>query len=278
LSIKLMTKVWEQAPYRAEKLLVLLALADWANDKGECWPYHRQVAVKARISEGGALKIIQSLIADGVLEIIEQATGRGNYNIYRLHPENFSSVPKSNPAKIKGNPETPFIESNSHEKGNGKGNPETPFISKKGNPDESPKLPFRRKKGNPDGEPYKEEPSCNTPSGTVTHTEAASPRVRGSRFDRKTLRAFADYLASQKRIHNPAGYTRAIRDGSEDDEVQAWLDSKATGSQNGMPYLIGWVSTTDPECEYCGGSGFMTDGDRMRVCLCWEVRNQGGDK
>ena len=48
MSIKIMTRVWDNAPYEGNKLLILLALADFADEDGQCWPSQAVLASKAR--------------------------------------------------------------------------------------------------------------------------------------------------------------------------------------------------------------------------------------
>lgn len=84
MSIRWLSAVWLRSPYRGEKLLLHLALADFANDEGTCFPSVRTLARKARCSEVWARKSIHEMIRDGNLEIIERGLGRGNVNRYRL--------------------------------------------------------------------------------------------------------------------------------------------------------------------------------------------------
>lgn len=80
MSIRVMSWVWDRGPARGSELLVLLALADFANDDGECWPSMRRIAEKARMTERGAQKIARRLVDDGFLEI---NTGGGRHGCNR---------------------------------------------------------------------------------------------------------------------------------------------------------------------------------------------------
>lgn len=86
MSIKILSLAWECDIEDRSDLLVFLALADFANDEGECWPSMRRVAEKARVTERGAQKIVRRLEAGGWLTI-EAGGGRGGCNFYRLNPE-----------------------------------------------------------------------------------------------------------------------------------------------------------------------------------------------
>ena len=65
MSIELMARVWREAPFDGNKLLLLLALADMANDGGYCWPSYDTLAKKARISRTHTMNQIRELIAVG---------------------------------------------------------------------------------------------------------------------------------------------------------------------------------------------------------------------
>jgi hypothetical protein len=81
-----MSLVWERAPYTAGSLIVLLALADWANDEGVAWPSMDRLAQKARIDRRSAQRIVRQLAKDGVLEI-EEGGGRSKQHRYVLKME-----------------------------------------------------------------------------------------------------------------------------------------------------------------------------------------------
>lgn len=115
MSIRIMTQVWDNGPESQGALLVLLALADFADDNGYCYPSIKTVAAKARMTERGAQKIIRSLEADGILEI---KTGNGRYgcNQYWVKTSNLSA--KKTPNEVhpeRGSPpnvdaETPNVD------------------------------------------------------------------------------------------------------------------------------------------------------------------------
>lgn len=84
MSIRLIGHVWETSPYKGDRLLLHLALADFANDEGTCFPSQKTLAKKARTSERWVGISISQMIKDGLLEIVENGKGRGNRNIYKL--------------------------------------------------------------------------------------------------------------------------------------------------------------------------------------------------
>lgn len=87
MSIRVMSDIWDNGPKDKSEILILLALADYSNDAGECWPAMASIALKARMSERGAQKIVARLIETGWLEV-EIGGGRRNCNLYRIkNPE-----------------------------------------------------------------------------------------------------------------------------------------------------------------------------------------------
>lgn len=83
MSIKAISHIWDHANASGGELLVLLALADHANDDGACWPGISLVAKKSRMSERNVQRIIQKLQSAGQLTIDSAAGPRGT-NFYRI--------------------------------------------------------------------------------------------------------------------------------------------------------------------------------------------------
>ena len=71
----------EDGPASQADTMVLIALADFADKEGRCWPSMATIAKKARMSERGARNCVQRLIADGWL-VIERGGGRSCSNGY----------------------------------------------------------------------------------------------------------------------------------------------------------------------------------------------------
>jgi len=86
MSIALMTATWDLRMPPSHKL-VLLALADWANDRGgSCFPSIRRIAERSSISERQAQRYMRSLELDGWLTVVGNRTGGkpGNSRHYQL--------------------------------------------------------------------------------------------------------------------------------------------------------------------------------------------------
>lgn len=78
-----MQLVWENAPCRENSLLVLLALADWSNEDGVCWPTMHKLAHKARVDRRSAQRIVRKLEEQGLLKI-EEGGGRAHQHRYTI--------------------------------------------------------------------------------------------------------------------------------------------------------------------------------------------------
>jgi hypothetical protein len=77
MSIKLMSAVWERSDISSTQKLVLLALADWANDDGLCWPSIDRLAQKTGMAGRSVQRIIRDLEQIGLVKRDEVA-GKGN--------------------------------------------------------------------------------------------------------------------------------------------------------------------------------------------------------
>jgi hypothetical protein len=82
MSVRVMTLVWDAELPPMEKL-VLLALADCANDEGHCWPSATTIKRKSGQGERTVRRCLQSLIKKGHLT---QQQRNGTSPIYLVHP------------------------------------------------------------------------------------------------------------------------------------------------------------------------------------------------
>ncbi len=77
MSIEAMTRVWKVSRAKGPELLVLLAIADWADDEGRnSWGTEAKLAGKSRMSERGVRKVLGRLVALGELEIEKNDDGK----------------------------------------------------------------------------------------------------------------------------------------------------------------------------------------------------------
>ena len=83
MSIRLLSWVWENSTEKQEALLVHLALADFANDNGICFPSIETLAAKARITIRSTQRILRTLETRGHVET-ERNKGPGGVNLYHM--------------------------------------------------------------------------------------------------------------------------------------------------------------------------------------------------
>lgn len=119
MSIRIMSLVWETGPQKQAERFVLLALADYANDAGECWPAVQSICRKVCMTDRGVQKVIRRLEADGWLEI-NTGNGRHGCNQYTI----------KNPER--GSPRTTFPPNKSAETPN-----DVPLNPERGSPEPS---------------------------------------------------------------------------------------------------------------------------------------------
>ena len=89
MSIKAMTWVWDNSPQKSTNLLMLLAIADFCNDEGVCYPGVPRLAKKCRLQERGARKVITKLQDVGEITVVvggHEGRKKGrNTNLYYLN-------------------------------------------------------------------------------------------------------------------------------------------------------------------------------------------------
>lgn len=83
MSIHISTQVWIGSQARGGELLVLLAIADHANEQRCAWPGIESLAKKTRQSIRHVQRCLKELVKRGELEIVEQAGPYGT-NLYKI--------------------------------------------------------------------------------------------------------------------------------------------------------------------------------------------------
>ena len=83
MSIQWMNRVWQSAPVQGNLLLLLLKLADNANEDGVCFPGRSYLARSCRVSERTIPRLVQYLEVAGQIAVRRQV-GRSNRNRYYL--------------------------------------------------------------------------------------------------------------------------------------------------------------------------------------------------
>lgn len=90
MSIKLMTQVWDASTFKGNTKLVMLCLADFANDEGFCWPSVGTVAKKCTVSSSTVKAQIRDLIRAGFLKVqqrlkrTEDGKVTNDSNVYQI--------------------------------------------------------------------------------------------------------------------------------------------------------------------------------------------------
>lgn len=84
MSVHVSSWVWKHSRASGNDLLVMVALADIANDEGMCWPSVKFVATRCKISTDTVRRIVHRLRDDGEISIQEQRNANGHQasNIY----------------------------------------------------------------------------------------------------------------------------------------------------------------------------------------------------
>ncbi len=137
MSIRTMDRVWKSSRKSGGKLLLLLAIADFANDNGMAYPGIETLSEKTRQSRRTVQRQLSELETSQELAI-EPGTGRSNTNTYwvlaGLDP-NVKQKLIEGAQKAKGDKMTPFSKSGSTVPANGsddkKGEKMTPFSDQK---------------------------------------------------------------------------------------------------------------------------------------------------
>lgn len=100
MSIRVMTQVWDGFPGGGSELLAMLALADWSDDAGVCFPAISSISKKIRLQERQAQRIMRQLIADGFVQVIGNEFGGapGASRQYRLVISRLTGVTHDTPS------------------------------------------------------------------------------------------------------------------------------------------------------------------------------------
>lgn len=83
MSVRTMAAVWERSQHSGTHLLMLLAIADFADDEGRAYPSVPTLAKKCRMRERNAQYILAELVGSGELSTQRGKGPRGS-NVYRI--------------------------------------------------------------------------------------------------------------------------------------------------------------------------------------------------
>ena len=85
MSADMISRVWDESEARGTDLLVLLAIADESGEGDWAWPRTATLAQRARVTMSSLQRILRRLVADGLVEIDEDAAaGTPDQPLYRV--------------------------------------------------------------------------------------------------------------------------------------------------------------------------------------------------
>lgn len=84
MSIRLMTLAWELRISATPKI-VLLALCDWANDEGHCYPSVARIALRASISARQCKRVLHHLVDEEWVSVVANQTGGASSRRYLIN-------------------------------------------------------------------------------------------------------------------------------------------------------------------------------------------------
>jgi Helix-turn-helix domain len=79
-----MSRLWTDSPHKGSELLLLLAVADNANDDGVAWPSQETLAAKTRLSVRQVRRLTDLLVKAGALTIEDRRHGSTTRRVYRF--------------------------------------------------------------------------------------------------------------------------------------------------------------------------------------------------
>ena len=94
MSIRVLSRVWDYYPGKGSDLLAMLALADWSDDEGRCFPSVAALAGKIRLQERQAQRALSGLVEQGFLSVTGNENGGapGMTRRYKLNLERLTGV------------------------------------------------------------------------------------------------------------------------------------------------------------------------------------------
>ncbi|MHB1145052.1 MAG: helix-turn-helix domain-containing protein [Thiobacillus sp.] len=94
MSIRVMSLVWESYPGGGSDLLALLALADWSDDNGKCYPSMASISKKIRLKPRQAQRVVHQLIEAGFVSVVGNEFGGkpGATRQYRINLHSLTGV------------------------------------------------------------------------------------------------------------------------------------------------------------------------------------------
>lgn len=147
MSVQVWTKVWAESKHSGSRLLMLLAIADFADASGVAYPSVETLATKTRMTPRNANLILSALTKSGELAIAYNEGKRGA-NLYRIRLDGCGRAGcDSTPEERFIPPEASFT------------SPEAPFTLKPASPIPEAGFPKPLKPASPEPSLNRQEPS-----------------------------------------------------------------------------------------------------------------------
>ncbi|UTV26411.1 helix-turn-helix domain-containing protein [Photobacterium atrarenae] len=111
MSVRIMSKVWDDPTFRGSTKLIMLCLADFANDEGCCWPSMNRIAQKCGVSISTLKSQLNKLCDSGHIrkETRKKVTSSGEItndtNLYWIVTESLGG-PESDPGQNSPRPKS----------------------------------------------------------------------------------------------------------------------------------------------------------------------------
>ena len=105
MAVRVISKVWDGFPGGGPDLLALLALADWSDDEGRCYPSVASIAKKVRLGEKQARRIVHRLIQAGFVDVTGNDLGGANSRRYQINLQKLTPPEIRTPPKMGRPPE-----------------------------------------------------------------------------------------------------------------------------------------------------------------------------
>jgi biotin operon repressor len=106
VSIRIMSAVFESKTLGPTERLVMLALADHADDEGKCYPSILRLCERTGLSERAVQTNVKKLTEAGYLAV-HIGGGKGNANLYFVSPNPAANAPRTKCTPAPDAPQTP---------------------------------------------------------------------------------------------------------------------------------------------------------------------------
>ena len=233
MSVRMMAAVWDRRGLKPSERLVLLAFADFADDKGACWPSMASVADMCEMTPRGVRGIVRRLEEMGLISVVHSQGRRSN--VYQISGGTRNGVPSSTRNEVLGSEREPGTGFRERGSGLREGNPERGALNpERGAPQPGTAVP-------PNHQEPPKEPSL-TPPPLVPNTarEAESHGGGGipSGFVSKLIEA-CEPTAGHWSIAGAANWIQAAldQDWTTDDLLSAAVEGRQSLGEDPMQSL-----------------------------------------